>query len=162
MNTAFFLRLSAPVAACLPGARRILYADDEPMLRRVAALVLRRAGYFVAEAADGDEAWSCLGTEMFDLLITDQRMPGLTGLELVRKARSRGCAVPAILASGVIDEELRAHFKELSQSALLVKPFTPEHLLDAVEEALKTNPRAAVSPDATTLSFVSAVAPATI
>ncbi len=65
--------------------RRILYVEDDPTGREVALFNLRRAGYDVTPASDGQEALSCFSLEKFDLVITDIRMPGISGLELVRR-----------------------------------------------------------------------------
>src|SRR5512139_2408203 len=67
---------------------RILVVDDEEGVRSFLAEALEDAGHAVAEAAHGDAAAERLRREAFDLLITDLRMPGLHGLELVRIARA--------------------------------------------------------------------------
>ncbi len=67
---------------------RILIADDEPVSRRILEAALRRMGYDVVVAEDGNEAWSKLSEHGVRLLIADWMMPGLDGLELVRRIRS--------------------------------------------------------------------------
>src|SRR5438552_19186914 len=68
--------------------RRILIVDDEPGVRDYVAEVLREAGFVVAAARDGLEAMRKIEAgEQFDLVLTDIRMPGLDGFELVRRAK---------------------------------------------------------------------------
>lgn len=93
-----------------PG-RRVLIADDEPDVRYMLLLQLRRAGWDVTESADGDDAVGVLdaeGTGAFDALVLDLRMPGRSGAEVARTARSRGFAGPIVLFSGYLglDAEL--------------------------------------------------------
>ena len=77
---------------------RILYADDEPQLRRLGELVLVRTGYDVDTAADGAEAWAALNEVSYNLLITDNDMPKLTGLELTAQARRAGMRLPIMMS----------------------------------------------------------------
>jgi len=78
---------------------RILVADDDVYTRELNAGVLIRSGYEVDTVADGAAAWRALDGERYDLLITDQRMPRVTGLELVQKLRSEDMTLPVILTS---------------------------------------------------------------
>src|SRR4029077_10352056 len=79
---------------------RILVADDDRDIRRLNARVLEQSGYQVDTAEDGAAAWEVLQIKAFNLLITDNDMPKLTGVELVRKLRSARMALPVILATG--------------------------------------------------------------
>src|SRR5207244_2046636 len=73
---------------------RILYVDDEPSLRKYGELVLLRSGFVVDTAADGEEAWAALRSREYDLLVTDNHMPNLTGLELIGKMGAAGLRLP--------------------------------------------------------------------
>lgn len=64
--------------------------------------MLLRAGYEVDSAEDGSVAWDTLNACSYDLLINDNNMPNLTGLELLRKVRDHHIALPVIMASGTI------------------------------------------------------------
>jgi two-component system, chemotaxis family, sensor histidine kinase and response regulator WspE len=82
-----------------PVGPKILYAEDEPSVRDLSIRALAREGYSVIGAADGEEAWDTLRSEPFDLLVTDNNLPRMTGLDLVAKARAAGIHIPVILAS---------------------------------------------------------------
>jgi two-component system alkaline phosphatase synthesis response regulator PhoP len=84
---------------------RILVVEDEPMICHLNTKMLLDAGYQVETAEDGGVAWDTLQLKSFDLLITDNAMPKVTGLELIEKVRSAGMALPVIMATGVFPEE---------------------------------------------------------
>src|SRR5206468_1886725 len=86
---------------------RILIADDEPDMREIFSAWFRRLGCHVAEAADGREALDLLSREPFDVIVTDVRMPRVTGIELVQELHRTGRYTPvAIFVSGYMDLEL--------------------------------------------------------
>ncbi len=121
---------------CLAGAR-ILYVEDEPVTRSVCSIVLGRAGYSVTTAADGQDAWTALISEPFSLVITDNHMPHLTGLQLVTRARTNGIEVPFIVASGSIEPFAAIENRWLRLAALIQKPFGPDDLVATVREVLE-------------------------
>ena len=126
----------APSPSRPPRHIRILLVDDDLYARELNAGVLIRAGYHVDTAADGAEAWKALNEDSYDLLITDNRMPRVTGLELIKQLRSEDMALPVILASGTVPaEELQRH-PWLRLDATLPKPFTIGELLDTVKKVL--------------------------
>ena len=138
--------LSAPVASSrrltVEGPRaRILYAEDDRSLRELGEELLARSGYDVDTAGDGTEAWVALHSKDYDLLITDNQMPRLTGLELIRMVRQARMTVPIILASGMVGSLSNQELECLECTASLAKPFTAEELISSVREVL----RAAVS-----------------
>ena len=115
---------------------RILYVEDDEVLRGSCAKLLARRGYRVDMAEDGHHGWEALQLARYDLLITDNHMPRLGGIELVKRLRSAGNRVPAVLASGsFIVEEVRRD-RSLQLAATLKKPFTTEQLLETVEQVL--------------------------
>jgi DNA-binding response OmpR family regulator len=116
----------------------ILLVDDEPRARELHAEVLIRAGYDVSTAKDGADAWNALNLVSYDLLITDNKMPRVTGMELIKKLRSEDMLLPVILASGTVPyEELKRH-PWLLLDATLAKPFTIEQLLEVVKQVLRS------------------------
>ncbi|MEQ2010086.1 MAG: response regulator [Limisphaerales bacterium] len=116
---------------------RILFAEDDSSLRRVGELVLLQSGYSVHGVADGADAWAALNRSGYDLLITDNEMPRLTGMELVRKLQLARMNVPVILTSGTFDTLPSHELSGLECSAMLAKPFTFDQLLLIVREVLR-------------------------
>ena len=132
-----------PNAACASAPRaRILYVDDDPHMRSFGMLALARSGYHVDTAENGAEAWVALQNQDYHLLITDNQMPELTGLELIRKVWQARMTVPVILASGTVGVLPKDTLPWLECGALLAKPFTFEQLVSSVRDVL----RAAVWP----------------
>ncbi len=108
---------------------KILLADDEPSLRLTAGDALESQGHKVTLACDGLEAKTLLATNEFDLLITDIRMPKITGLELFDHLRQHRPETDAILVTAY--GEIRDAVKALKNGALdyLIKPFDMEELV---------------------------------
>ena len=116
--------------------QRILVADDEPTVRRLITEALVRSGYHVDAAEDGAVAWEAIQARHYDLLITDNAMPKVTGLELVRNMRSARIEVPVVMVSGSISTDELERRPWLEISAVLSKPFALDALLATVKSAL--------------------------
>lgn len=116
---------------------RILYVDDEPQLRTLGRLVLVRSGYDVDTAADGAEGWDALQHAHYNLLITDNDMPQLNGLELAAQARLAGMRLPIIMTSGSVTAMHDPACAWLGLAACLEKPFGVDLLVGAVEQVLR-------------------------
>jgi len=116
---------------------RILYVDDEPQLRRLGELVLVRSGYDVDTAADGVEGWDALQHAHYNLLITDNDMPRLTGLQLIVQARRAGMRLPIVMTSGSFNPLHNLAGAESNLTAFLAKPFASDALVDTVEHVLR-------------------------
>ena len=123
--------------------QRILVAEDDGDIRRLNAKTLRRSGYVVDVAEDGAAAWVALQTNHYDLLLTDNSMPKVTGVELLEMLRSARMALPVILATGVMTENRFTRYPRLEPTATLPKPYTVEELLAAVKRVL---PAVEISP----------------
>ena len=126
-------RMAAPETS--RGPARILVLDDEPALSRLIAAFLARAGYVVDTAGDGEQGWAALNVRPYDLLMTDNDMPRLTGLELVRRLRTSGIVLPIIMVSGSEDVRALADDDVLRLSAVMPKPFNPAELIAQVDRA---------------------------
>jgi PAS domain S-box-containing protein len=124
-----------PVVAPIGG--RILVAEDEPAVRRMAARALTNAGYEVVVAADGEEAFATLSAhpDDYSLLLTDVVMPRLGGVKLASKVRALRFDLPIVLMSGFADDPDVAALS-LPREHFLAKPFTVSTLLGAVRSAL--------------------------
>ncbi|HJX16214.1 MAG TPA: response regulator, partial [Candidatus Deferrimicrobiaceae bacterium] len=90
--------------------RRILFIDDDRAGREVALFNLRKAGYKVEVASDGTEGLAIFSPGKFDLVITDVKMPGISGIEVLRRIRktSRDTPVLVITAFGNVDTAVEA------------------------------------------------------
>ena len=108
----------------------LLVVEDEPSVRSLTSRILRSAGHNVVEAGDGIEALEILRDANFDVLVSDIVMPVMSGLELRRRVE-----LPAVLMSGYPDDDIRDQGELPTDTALLMKPFTPDALLDAVSHA---------------------------
>jgi len=116
--------------------RRILVVEDDADLRRLNTEVLAESGFQVDGAVDGVAAWQALNTSSYDLLITDNHMPIVTGLELIKKLRAEDMTLPVILVSGSLPpEDLELH-PWLQIQAILLKPYTLAELFKTVKEVL--------------------------
>ena len=113
--------------------RRILVVEDDDDIRRFNAEALTGSGYHVDAAVDGAQGWEALNASPYDLLITDNSMPNLTGIELIKKLNDARMAVRVILASGL---EHPFQVEELRLAATLPKPFTLDELLGTVKKVL--------------------------
>jgi two-component system, OmpR family, response regulator len=116
--------------------QRILVAEDDDDIRRLNAEVLARSGYKVDAAADGAIAWYTLQLNSYDLLLTDHKMPKLTGVELLKKMRAARMALPVILVSGTIPTKELSRHPWLQIDATLLKPYTSDQLLATVRRVL--------------------------
>lgn len=120
-------------------AETILLVEDSAMIRTMAARVLRRQGYEVLEAADGEEALQLLGRQsgqMPQLLITDLSMPKMDGNLLARQVMDTYPMIKVILISGHTDRTLHKQGILDAGYKILLKPFTPDTLIKTVKELL--------------------------
>lgn len=130
---------------------RILVAEDDLQMRRLLLWALRTEGYIVVEAADGidllDTAEPLIlslcepgSFPRFDLIVSDIRIPGFTGLELLSAIRACGWTIPVILITAFGDEATHAEAERLKASAVLDKPFDIEDLLNEVRKVVGPAP----------------------
>jgi len=118
----------------------ILIAEDEPAMRAALTDSLRLMGHAVIATASGEEALACLEGQPLQarprVILTDVKMPGISGLELLHELQRRGHAIPLILMSGVGTIETAVEAMKLGAGDFLVKPFTQEALEAALQRAL--------------------------
>lgn len=115
---------------------RILVVDDDDCIRQFNTEVLTHSGYQVDAAEDGAAAWNNLQCKSYDLLITDNRMPKVSGVELLRKLHAARMTLPVIMVSGTLPTEEFTRCPWLQPAATLLKPFTALQLLETVEKVL--------------------------
>lgn len=98
--------------------RTVLVADDEPDIRFMATLQLRRHGWDVIEASDGDEAAQAVARHELDAMVLDHRMPGRTGIVVARGARASGFGGPIVLFSAYLNPDIEAEAAEIGVRTL--------------------------------------------
>ncbi len=116
---------------------RLLVVEDHPELRENLARGLRATGYAVDLAADGTAGWAAAEEAVHDLLILDRMLPGLDGLELLRRLRRAGSAVPVLLLTARDTVQDRVDGLDAGADDYLPKPFAAEELLARVRALLR-------------------------
>jgi DNA-binding NtrC family response regulator len=111
--------------------------DDEPLILRLNTQMLVGAGYNVDAAADGADAWDTLQLNCYDLMITDNNMPKVSGVELIQKVHAARMALPVIVATGASPTEEFARHPHLQPAAIMLKPYTSEEFLGTVRDVLR-------------------------
>ena len=119
--------------------KRILVVEDDPSLRQVYTEVLTHADYEVDTAEDGAVAWDALQVKGYDLLITDNNMPKVTGVDLLKKVHAAHMTLPVIMATGTYPAEEFSRYSWIQPDATLLKPYTVAEFLGAVKEVLCVN-----------------------
>jgi DNA-binding response OmpR family regulator len=117
-------------------SRRILLVEDESIIRQCSTLALVGAGYHVDAVEEGQAGWDALQERRYDLLITDNQMPELSGSDLILRLRSAQMTLPIILASGGIIPEHVAAGSPMQPVSALPKPFSSDQLLALVADVL--------------------------
>jgi DNA-binding NtrC family response regulator len=118
-------------------ATKILIVDDEPQMRKSLANLLRREGYAITEAPGGKEAVDHLGSDVFDLVITDLKMKPVSGLDLLRLVKQLSADVEVIVVSAFGTIESAVDAMKLSAFDFITKPFQVEEILVRVRNALE-------------------------
>src|SRR3954451_10770804 len=113
----------------------VLVVDDEPTIGEVVSKYLERAGYETRLAADGYEALEAVAERRPDLIVLDLMLPGLDGLEVMRRVRDRSTAIILLTAKG--EESDRVIGLRLGADDYVVKPFSPAELVARVDAVLR-------------------------
>ena len=108
---------------------RILLIEDDEALRTVLIPVLEKAGFGCDSAADGASGLALLLQNPYDAAVVDRMLPALSGLELVRAARQKGCAVPVLMLTALGRVEDRVEGLGAGADDYLVKPFDNRELI---------------------------------
>ena len=115
-------------------AMNILVCEDNLMTLRTIEFALKKEGYSVFKAVDGDQGIKVLAEEEIDLVITDINMPYTKGLELVRHINTNLVPkIPVIVVSGITNKETREHALELGAEGYMTKPFDLNAMVDMVK-----------------------------
>jgi CheY-like chemotaxis protein len=123
-----------------PASGRILVVDDDAAVREVTVNMLRQSGYGVVEADSGHTALDALARgEVYDLMLIDIAMPGLSGTETVQRARRQWPGLRVLYVTGFADSSAVAG-PHTGDDPLIKKPFRLAELRDEVQVALKREP----------------------
>jgi two-component system, OmpR family, response regulator ResD len=115
---------------------KVLIVDDEPNIREVVGLYLRRDGHTIVSATDGEEALEVFGESKPDLVVLDLMLPKMSGLEVCRRMRANR-KVPLIMLTARGEEEERIVGLSLGADDYVVKPFSPRELAARVSAVLR-------------------------
>lgn len=117
-------------------AAQILVVDDERAIHQVLAAKLRKSGYPVEEACGGSEALERLQADDFEVVICDINMPGMNGVEVMRKAQEMGIDATFLLMTAFASVDTAVEAMKLGAFDYLVKPVNPEELLHQLAQII--------------------------
>ncbi len=117
----------------------ILAVDDSASMRQMVVFTLKSAGYTVIEAGDGQEAFEKARGQQVDLVLTDQNMPRMDGITLVKSLRGLPTysATPMLILTTESSDEMKVKGKAAGATGWLVKPFDPAKLLEVIKKVIK-------------------------
>ncbi|MDD5141664.1 MAG: response regulator [Verrucomicrobiales bacterium] len=115
---------------------RILVVEDDAVIRRLNTKVLVDSGYEVDAAENGAVAWDALQLNGYDLVITDNKMPKVSGVDLIKKLYAAHMSLPVIMVSGTMPAEELKQSPWLQIKATLDKPYSIADLLSTVKNVL--------------------------
>ncbi|MBH0187375.1 MAG: sigma-54-dependent Fis family transcriptional regulator [Nitrospira sp.] len=115
----------------------ILVVDDEQSLREVLSIMLKRTGYAVTSAADGEEAIELLNKDIFDLVITDLRMPKIDGMEVLKAAKSASPETVVLLITAFASADSAVEAMKQGAYDYLTKPFQVDEVQLIIRNALE-------------------------
>ena len=119
-------------------AKTILAVDDSSSIRQMVSFTLKSAGYEVLEAIDGMDGLEKAKANQIDLVLTDQNMPRMDGLTLVRNLRAtpKHRATPILILTTESTDEMKGQGRAAGATGWLVKPFDPQKLIAVVRKVL--------------------------
>ncbi len=119
-------------------SKSILAVDDSASIRRMVSFTLQTAGYDVVEAVDGEDALAKAKAQPMNLVLTDQNMPRMDGLTLVRSLRELPGyrTAPILILTTESGAEMKSRGKAAGATGWLVKPFDPQRLIDIVKKVI--------------------------
>lgn len=116
--------------------RKVLVVDDDPVIARSFDRVLSGKGYAVITARDGEEALRKLKDEKYDVVFTDIKMPGMSGIEVAEKVKASQPWLPVVIVTGYGTEENEARARTAGVAGFLRKPLSPEMIEESTQQAL--------------------------
>jgi two-component system KDP operon response regulator KdpE len=116
---------------------RVLVIDDEPAIRRFLRLSLAAQGYLVLEAESGESGYALLQRNAVDVVILDLGLPGVSGLDILKRLRESGSSVPVIVLSSRSDEGGKVAALDMGADDYVTKPFGMDELLARIRAAVR-------------------------
>lgn len=119
-------------------AKKVLTVDDSLSIRQMVTFTLKSVGYDVVEAMDGMDGLEKAKANRVDLVLTDQNMPRMDGLTLVKSLRAlpQYASTPILLLTTESSDEMKAKGRAAGATGWLVKPFDPQKLIDVVRKVI--------------------------
>mgnify|MGYP001764247514 CR=1 FL=1 len=119
-------------------AKTILAVDDSASIRQMVSFTLKSAGYEVVEAVDGMDGLEKAKTRSINLILTDQNMPRMDGLTLIRSLRSQPQykTTPILMLTTESSEAMKSQGRAAGATGWLVKPFDPQKLIEVVRKVI--------------------------
>ena len=119
-------------------SKTILAVDDSASIRQMVAFTLKSSGYEVVEAVDGMDGLEKAKAKSFNLILTDQNMPRMDGLTLIKNLRAMAQykAVPILMLTTESSDAMKAQGKASGATGWLVKPFDPQKLVEVVKKVM--------------------------
>ncbi|MFC3122669.1 response regulator [Agaribacter flavus] len=119
-------------------SKHILVVDDSPSIRQMVQVTLKSASYDVTTAEDGQAALDMCKRMQFDFVLTDQNMPRMDGLTLIKSLRSIGAyrSTPIVVLTTEASDGMKAQGRAAGATGWMVKPFDPQKLLAVASKVL--------------------------
>lgn len=119
-------------------SKNILIVDDSTSIRQMVELTLKSAGYTVTAAKDGQEALEQCQFKRYDFVLTDQNMPRMDGLTLIKNLRGMSAydGVPIVVLTTEASDDMKSQGKAAGATGWMVKPFDPNKLLQVAKKVL--------------------------
>jgi len=119
-------------------AKSILAVDDSASIRQMVSFTLKSSGYEVVEAADGMDGLAKAKSQNFNLVLTDQNMPRMDGLTLIKSLRALAQykTVPILMLTTESSDAMKTLGKAAGATGWLVKPFDPQKLIEVVKKVI--------------------------
>lgn len=117
----------------------VLIIDDDEHMRKACSRVLSAQGWSVLCAETGDEGLALLknGEKKIDVILLDNLMPGMSGMDVLAQVKTLDPAVPVIMITGCVTEEYSAEITSMGASGCLPKPFTPAQLRETIKKVVQ-------------------------
>jgi two-component system chemotaxis response regulator CheY len=118
--------------------KKILVVDDSSSMRQMVSFTLAASGYDIIQAVEGQDALNKAKVDQADLVLTDQNMPIMDGLTLIKNLRALNNyqRTPILMLTTESSDEMKSKGKAAGATGWLVKPFDPKRLCDVVEKLI--------------------------